>query len=372
LLSLTTNGAADVALTPPSGAARVSNQAIGKLLSPIERNKQMQRLIGKVAIVTGAGGGIGREHALLLAEQGAKVVVNDLGVGKTGDSEMASASRVADEIIALGGEAVPSAESVATTAGSEAIVAAGLDAFGQVDILVNNATLLHANDIWRLTEDQWDAVLDVNLKGYFLMARAVSPTMCERGEGVIINTSSGSGFGHPSMAPYASAKEGVVGLTRTIARELGRFGVRCNAIRPAAFSYLASHTYSDMAADWAELNRLVMSSQGGDAPLMDTSTREEGVSNTPIAMNAESYAPWKVSPVVVWLCTDAAAHVNGRTFDVGGDSVARYSEPYTERSLVHDGGWTLDALDEVGDQLVGDLSNVFTLEEYPHLRKFEL
>jgi 3-oxoacyl-[acyl-carrier protein] reductase len=349
----------------------------------------MKRLAGKVAIVTGAGGGIGREHALLLAEQGAKVVVNDLGVGKTGDSEMASASRVADEIIALGGEAVPSAESVATTAGSEAIVAAGLDAFGQVDILVNNATLLHANDIWRLTEDQWDAVLDVNLKGYFLMARAVSPTMCERGEGVIINTSSGSGFGHPSMAPYASAKEGVVGLTRTIARELGRFGVRSNAIRPQAFSYLAFHTYSEIAADWAELNRLVMSSQGGDVPLMgsdgstvqdrataagfhgtDTSTRQEGVSNTPIAMSAESYAPWKVSPLVVWLCTDAARSVNGRTFDVGGDSVARYSEPHIERSLVHEGGWTLDALDKAGDELIGDLSNVFTLEDYPYLRKF--
>ena len=199
------------------------------------------RLAGKVVIVTGGAGSIGRQHSLLFASEGARVVVNDLGVSAVGDGEMASASRVAEEIRQQGGEAIASTESASSFAGAEAIVSQAVDAFGTVDIVVNNATAYGTNDIWRFSEEDFDLTLNVNLKGYFALIKYAAPHMCHQGSGVIINTSSGSGFGHPSMSVYAAAKEGLIGLTRTAARELGRFGVRCNAIRPGAASYTALH-----------------------------------------------------------------------------------------------------------------------------------
>jgi NAD(P)-dependent dehydrogenase (short-subunit alcohol dehydrogenase family) len=309
------------------------------------------RLEGKVAIVTGAGGGIGREHARLFAAEGAAVLVNDVG-RRTG----ADAAAVAAEIEAAGGTAVADAGS-ATWDGAGSIVQHAIDEFGHLDIVVNNATAARNADLWRVTEEDWDLALGVNLKGYFAMIREAAPHLCGQGSGVIVNTSSGSGFGHPSAIAYASAKEGVVGLTRTVARELGRFGVRCNAIRPLALG-VSTKEYGERTSKWATLMSITMAPRGAH-----------------LAFNVatpETHPPAKISPMVVWLCTDAARGVNGRTFHVAGDTVSRLSEPERERAITKAGGWTLDALDAVAPtHLVEDLTNDYLLEDHPELQVFE-
>ena len=210
------------------------------------------RLADRVAIVTGAGGGIGRQHALLLARHGAKVVVNDIGFRSGAD-----ANSVAGEIKAAGGDALANFDS-ATWDGAQYLVDAAMEVYGRVDILINNATYTRLGDLADYAEPDWDSTLDVNLKGYFAMTRQVVPLMCKQGSGVIVNTSSASGYGHPSHSAYAAAKEGVVGLTRTVAREFGRFGVRCNAIRPLAGGQSAAD-FAVRAAKWADLVALTMS-----------------------------------------------------------------------------------------------------------------
>jgi len=311
----------------------------------------MGRLDGKVAIVTGSGGGIGREHALLLAREGASVVVNDIGLRSGADAEA-----VVEEIRAAGGTAVANRGS-ATWDGAPEIVDAAIAAFGRVDILVNNATAGVNNDLWKFTERDWDLTFDVNLKGYFAMIRSIAPYLCRQHSGAVVNTSSGSGFGHPSAVAYATAKEGVVGLTRTVARELGRFGVRCNAIRPLAAGQ-STTDYAVKTAPWARLMELTMGPRPGN--------------RRPQVFDPDRLAPRKIAPLVVWLCTDAASNVNGRTFHVSGDAVSRLSEPQPERVVHHDGGWTLDALDVVAPtHLVDDLSNDFALDDHPDLQVFD-
>ncbi len=311
----------------------------------------MARLDGKVAIVTGAGGGIGREHARLLAAHGASVVVNDIGLRRGAD-----AAGVVEEIERAGGTAIANTES-ATWDGAGSIVQGAIDAFGRIDIVVNNATASGIDDIWRMSEEQWDLAFDVNLKGYFALIRAAAPHLCGQGSGAIVNTSSGSGFGHPSNVAYASAKEGVVGLTRTVAKELGRFGVRCNAIRPFAAG-ASTADYATKTARWAELMALTM----GPTP---------GTITPPRSVDPTLFGPAKISPLVVWLCTDAAKDVNGRTFHIAGDTLSRLSEPTPERSVHQPDGWTLDALDAVASATItGGLTNPFTLDGHPHLQVF--
>ena len=311
----------------------------------------MGRLDGKVAIVTGAGGGIGREHARLLAREGARVVVNDIGL-RTG----ADAASVAAEIAEEGGTAVANTDS-ATWDGAADVVAAAVDAFGTVDIVVNNATAGAINDLWSFTEEEWDRTVGVNLKGYFAMIRAAAPHMCRQGSGVIVNTSSGSGFGHPAMIAYATAKEGVVGLTRTVAKELGRFGVRCNAIRPFATG-VSTAEYATNTGPWMRLMVLTMGAEPGK--------------ETPPTFDPEQFPPRKISPLVVWLCTDAAANVNGRTFHVGGDDVSLLSEPHPEITAHQAGGWDLDGLDAAAPRsLTQGLTNPYTLDDVPELKVFE-
>lgn len=310
-----------------------------------------RRLDGRVAIVTGAGGGIGREHARLLAAEGASVLVND-----TGRRSGADAASVAAEITAAGGRAAPDTSS-ATWDGAAEIVAHALAEFGRLDIVVNNATAARNADLWRLTEAEWDLAIDVNLKGYFAMIREATPHLAGQGSGVIVNTSSGSGFGHPSAVAYSAAKEGVVGLTRTVARELGRFGVRCNAIRPLALGTSTSE-YSVATAKWADVMAITMAPRGDELQFE--------------AATSDSHPPAKIAPMVVWLCTDAASGVNGRTFHVRGDTYALLSEPGPERVIVREGGWTLDALDDVAPrELVAGLENDYRLADRPDLQVFE-
>jgi 3-oxoacyl-[acyl-carrier protein] reductase len=310
------------------------------------------RFDDKVVIVTGAGGGIGREHARLFAREGASVLVNDTG-RRTG----ADAASVVAEIEAEGGVAAADTTS-ATWDGAGAIVEHAVDAFGHVDALVNNATAARNADLWKVTEAEWDLAIDVNLKGYFALIRECAPHFARQGAGAIVNTSSGSGFGHPSAVAYASAKEGVVGLTRTVARELGRFGVRCNAIRPLAVGRSTAE-YSEATAKWATLMAETMRPRGGQASQFAAAT-------------PDSHPPAKISPMVVWLCSGAASNVNGRTFHVTGDLVARFADSQYERRAECEGGWTLDALDQrAPTELTDDLTNDFLLDAHPELQRFE-
>jgi NAD(P)-dependent dehydrogenase (short-subunit alcohol dehydrogenase family) len=158
---------------------------------------------------------------------------------------------------------------------------------------------------------------------------------------------------------YAAAKEGLIGLTRSVARELGRFGVRCNAIRPSAATYSATHSYVESTARWTELMNLTMRPRGAPSTY------------TNVTFDPEARPPRKVSPFVVWLCTDAARNVNGRSFHVYGDFVSRYSEPDEERVIFARGGWDLDGLDTAAPQLTSDLTNDYTLDDHPDLQIFK-
>ena len=274
------------------------------------------RLKDKVAIVTGAGGGIGRGEALALASEGAKVVVNDLGgaVDGSGASKQA-ADVVVDEIKKAGGEAVANYDSVATPEGGENIIKTAIDNFGKLDILVNNAGILRDRMVFNMTDEEWDIVMKVHLYGHFYTSRGACVLFRQQRSGRIINTSSVAGLGVTVGQPnYGAAKEGIVGFTRQLAVAMGRYGVTCNAIRPNAGTRL---TLSDeMRRTWP-----------------------------PAAIEAlEQMRPEDVAPLVVWLASDAATNVNGRTFFVQSGLIALYSEPVQEKAICKVGGFTIDEI----------------------------
>jgi 3-oxoacyl-[acyl-carrier protein] reductase len=303
-----------------------------------------QRLAGKVAIVTGSGQGIGREEALLLAREGASVVINDIG-HEHGTREP-TANRTAAEIRAAGGRAVADTSNGSTAEGAAHLVNTAVSEFGRLDILINNAGLARAEELEHMTEQQWDFVQNNNLRNAFLMIKHAIPQFKRQRSGVVVNTGSESGLGHPTMANYSAAKEGVLGLTRSAARELGRFGIRFNAIRPRASS-VGAQRFSDRVSKWQ--------------PLMDALGRYWLADRGHIKME---HGPDRIAPLVVWLCTDAAANVNGRTFWVGGDEVGLWSEPEVIRTLARPGGWDLDSLDAFApDRLTMDLTNIFLLKD---------
>lgn len=307
-----------------------------------QASQPQKRLDGKVAIVTGAGRGIGREEALLLAREGAKVVVNDVGrhPGET-------AQDVVTRIREAGGEAEANTDSVAAMDGAARLIGTAVTKFGRLDILVNNAGVIGPSEISGMSEEDWDRVIAVHLKGTFATIRHASPVMKRQHSGVIINTGSESGLGHPAMGNYSAAKEGIVGLTRTVARELGRFGIRCNAIRPRANTEGTSE-YAERFHRWQ--------------PLADALRRYFLGARGHIGGEIK---PTAVATMVVWLCSDAAANANGRTFYVGGDEIGLWSEPELICSLSREGGWTLDAMDNFARQrLVGDLRNDFLIPEF--------
>lgn len=274
------------------------------------------RLKGKVAVVTGAGRGIGRGEALALASEGAKVVVNDLGGAVDGTGAATSpADEVVAEIKKMGGEAVANHESVTTMQGGENIIKTAVDTFGQLDILVNNAGILRDKMVFNMTEEEWDLVMKVHLYGHFFTTKHACILFRQQRSGRIINTSSVAGLGATVGQPnYGAAKEGIVGFTRQVAMAMGRYGVTCNAIRPNAGTRL---TLSDeMRRVWPQA-----------------------------AIEAlEQMRPEDIAPLVVWLASDDAANVNGRTFFVQTGKAALYSEPVEEKALVKVGGWTIDEL----------------------------
>lgn len=247
---------------------------------------------GRAVIVTGAGRGLGRAHALAFAAEGAKVVVNDLGVGLDGTGGGAGpAQRVVDEIRAAGGEAVAHGGDIATAAGAESLVATALDAFGRLDTLVNNAGFLRDRMLVNLDEDDWDAVMRVHLKGHFLPLRhAMAHWRAEAKAGRtpearVVNTGSGAGLlGSVGQGNYAAAKAGIVGLTLVAAAESARYGVQVNAIAPAARTRMTERTFAETMA-------------------------------APEGAGFDAMAPENVSPLVVWLGSAASAGVTGRVFE---------------------------------------------------------
>jgi NAD(P)-dependent dehydrogenase (short-subunit alcohol dehydrogenase family) len=255
---------------------------------------------GRVVIVTGAGRGIGRAHALEFARQGAKLVVNDIGAEHDGTGGSPTAIReVADEIAAGGGEAAVNGDDVADWEGARRLVRTALEAFGRLDVVVNNAGFVRDRMFVSCGEDEWDAVVRVHLKGHFAVSRFAVEHWRERskaGEAVdarIVNTSSGAGLqGSVGQAAYSAAKAGIAALTLVQAAELGRYGVTANAIAPSARTRMTETVFADTMA----------------AP------------DDPTAFDA--MAPENVAPLVVWLGSPQSAHVTGRVFEVEAGKVA--------------------------------------------------
>ena len=299
------------------------------------------RLKGRVAIVTGAGRGIGRGEALALASEGAIVIVNDLGGAADGSGGASGpADEVVDEIKKMGGQAQANYDSVAQYAAGERMVKQALDSFGKLDIIINNAGILRDRMIFNMAEEEFDAVISVHVKGHFnLMKHACVYFRQARVPGVIVNTSSTSGLGNPGQTNYAAAKEGIVGMTRTVAREMGRFGVRVNAIRPMAATRM---TLSD------EMKQRF--ARAGDAGMKMLAEMEKQV-------------PEEIGPFVAWLCTDEAANVNGRTFLVRAGYVGLYSEPEIVASAATDKPWSVDLVSQlVSKQVTANLVNEWPVQ----------
>ncbi len=302
------------------------------------------RLKDRVAIVTGAGRGIGRGEALLLAQEGAAVVVNDFGGSAGGEGgKQTPAEEVVAEIEAAGGKAAANYGNIADFQTGEALVKQAVDTFGRLDIVVNNAGILRDRMVFNMSEEEWDAVLAVHLKGHFNLTRHACVVFRQQRSGVIVNTSSESGLGNMGQVNYSAAKEGIIGLTRTVARDMGRYGVRCNAIRPRAATRL---TISDDMRAAAE--------RGGAAGMTPETLQAFEKANPPEA----------VAPMVVWLCTDEAANVNGRDFLVVGNQIGLYSEPKIIAEARTDHGWSIDELSKLmPEQVTKDLVNKFVPKE---------
>jgi NAD(P)-dependent dehydrogenase (short-subunit alcohol dehydrogenase family) len=279
----------------------------------------MGLLDGKVAVVTGGGTGIGRAVALGLAAAGAAVVVNDYGVGVDGrDPSSEPANQVVVEIRGRGGKAVASPESVATMAGGRAVIDLALKEFGDVSILVCCAGILRERMIFNMSEDEWDAVIAVHLKGHFTVMQPATAHMRQKKAGSIVTFTSVAGLeGSPGQPNYSAAKEGIVGLTRSTALAMARYGVRCNAISPTA--------------DTRMTQRLP-----GERRAMATATPPEAI-----------------APVAAFLASDRAAHITGQVVGVRGTEVTLFSHPAPLRTVTGTTAWTPEALADIWDRTLG-------------------
>jgi NAD(P)-dependent dehydrogenase (short-subunit alcohol dehydrogenase family) len=275
----------------------------------------MGLLDGKVGIITGAGGGIGRQHALLFAKEGAKVIVNDLGGDRHGGGkggEMADA--VVEEIKKAGGEAVANYDSVSTREGADGMLWAALNKFGKVDILVNNAGVLRDKSFLNMSDTDWNLVFDVHMKGSYFCAQAVCRQLkVQNSGGRIINTTSVSGLmGNFGQANYSAAKAGIYGFTRTLSMEMARAKVTVNAIAPVAFTRMTE-----------DLKML------------------QAIPNA-----KEMLAPDHISPVVLFLASDLAADINGTIVGVMGTKVSIYKMIETSGTTPKGATWTAQELRE--------------------------
>jgi NAD(P)-dependent dehydrogenase (short-subunit alcohol dehydrogenase family) len=282
----------------------------------------MGLLDGKVAIVTGAGRGIGRGEAIIMAKEGAKVVVNDLGVelDGSGDGEKV-ADKVVEEIKQAGGQAISNCDSVAQPQAAKRIIDTAIDTFGRLDIIVNNAGITRDKMLFKMEEDMFDSVIAVHLKGTFNMGHWASIYFREKKEGGrIINTTSGAGLvGNVGQTNYGAAKAGIAAMTLIWAIELEKYGVTVNAIAPAARTRMTEAAFGDLEAEEGEF---------------------------------DGAAPENIAPLVAYLASDAAAHINGKVFGVQAGDIDLYEPWKVVKSISKDERWNPKELVEKMKELV--------------------
>ena len=266
-------------------------------------------LKGRVAIVTGAGNGLGRAEAISLAAQGAQVVVNDLGTSHDGIGVSSEAAdHVVEQIKKAGCNAVASYDSVATEDGANKIVRLAVEKFGRVDVLVNNAGIIRVQPVWEIPTEDWDAVIKTHLYGTFFCTRAASAIMKQQGYGRIICTSSAVGFGVQGQSTYSAAKEGITGFARSVARDMAKYGTTCNIIRP-----VAAWRGAQQRSNTVDVNQ-----------------------------------PSDIAPLVVYLASEQADNINGCIFEVWHGHVGIFVDPPPVEQVVwKDGQWTPEELMKV-------------------------
>ncbi|MDH6169840.1 NAD(P)-dependent dehydrogenase (short-subunit alcohol dehydrogenase family) [Variovorax boronicumulans] len=273
---------------------------------------------GKAVVVTGAGGGIGRDIALAMAKNGARVVVNDIGAALDGGGGSAGpAQQVVDEIRAAGGEAVPNTDSVADAASAARIVECAVESFGRIDAVVNNAGILRDRFFHKMSVDEWDAVLKVHLYGAYYVSRAAATHFKEQNAGAMVHMTSTSGLiGNFGQANYAAAKLGIVALSKSIALDMLKFNVRSNCIAPFAWSRMIGAIPTDTDEQRARVDKI------------------------------KQMTPAKVAPLAVYLASDAASAVNGQIFSVRNNEISLISQPRPVRSVHRSEGWTPQSIAE--------------------------
>ena len=272
----------------------------------------------KVIIVTGAGGGIGRDFALAMAAQGAKLVVNDLGVSVSGEgSDAGPAQKVANEITALGGQAVANTESVSSWESANRIIQNAIDVYGRIDVVVNNAGILRDRFFFNMSVEEWKAVIDVHLNGTFYVSRAAAPYFKSQNAGRYINMTSTSGLvGNFGQANYAAAKLGIAGLSKSMALDMAKFNVTSNCISPFAWSRMIGSIPTETPEQQARVDKL---------KAMETA---------------------KIAPLAVYLASDASQAVTGQIFAVRANELFLMSQSRPLRSVHRAEGWTAQSIAE--------------------------
>jgi NAD(P)-dependent dehydrogenase (short-subunit alcohol dehydrogenase family) len=275
-------------------------------------------LAGKAVLVTGAGGGIGRDFALAMAHAGAKVLVNDIGTSVKGEGRDAGpAQRAVDDIRALGGTAVANTDSVADWESANRIVAAALDSFGRLDVVINNAGILRDRFFFNMSPEEWRAVIDVHLNGSFYVARAAAPHFKSQASGCYIHMTSTSGLvGNLGQANYSAAKLGIAGLSKSIALDMAKYRVRSNCISPFAWSRMIGSIPTESEEQKARVEKL---------KAMQTA---------------------KIAPLAVFLASDAASDVSGQIFAVRANEIFLMGQSRPLRSVHRSEGWTAQTIGE--------------------------
>jgi NAD(P)-dependent dehydrogenase (short-subunit alcohol dehydrogenase family) len=271
---------------------------------------------GKVVVVTGAGGGIGRDIALAMAREGAKIVVNDIGASVAGEGNDAGpAQAVVNEIKALGGEAIANTDSVSAAASASNIIQTAIDAFGRIDVVVNNAGILRDRFFHKMSVDEFDSVMKVHLYGAFHVSRAAAPYFKEQESGNFIHMTSTSGLiGNFGQANYSAAKLGVMALSKSIALDMLKFNVRSNCIAPFAWSRMIGSIPTETPEEQARVDRI------------------------------KQMTPAKIAPLAVCLASEASDYANGQVFAVRNNEIFLISQPRPVRSVHRSEGWTPESV----------------------------
>lgn len=299
----------------------------------------MGKLENKVAIVTGAGRGIGRAIALLFAKEGAKVIVNDLGAGPDGRGEIVNvADQVIEEIQSFGGDAIANHNSITEYSNAEKMVNSALEQYGHLDIVVNNAGILRDRMIFKMSQEEWDSVIAVHLKGTFNMTRAAAPFFKEQKSGRFINFTSTSGLiGSVGQANYGAAKLGIVGITKSTALDMARYNVTANAISPSAWSRLVGTVPTETEAQ----KRLVE--------------------------KQKQMSPSMIAPLVAYLASEDAGDVSGQIFGVRGKEIVLYSQPRPIRSAYNPEGWSVESIGTIKESFKASFTPLETvMDVFPY------